>query len=319
MKIKIESKDEKKRLDKFLTEVLTDYSRSQIQKMIKSGQVMVGGKTASVHCFLKIGDEVEIGEPKEIKEEKKVSKLVKKNYDLKKMIVSENDEYLIINKPAGLTAHGADHITEETLADIIIKKYPKLKKIGDDPARPSIVHRLDKEASGLMAIPKTQDSFDNLKRQFQKRTVKKEYTALVYGQIARASGQINFPIKRSSAGHKMAALPETVRGEKDLQGARRAVTEFKIKERFINYTLLKVKIITGRTHQIRCHLNAYGFPLVGDDLYSTKKSRDMNKKNNINRVFLAATKLGFKNLAGEEVFYEIDLPGELKNFLERVK
>ncbi|MEI7513642.1 MAG: pseudouridine synthase, partial [bacterium] len=116
--------------------------------------------------------------------------------------IQENEEFIIINKPAGLLVHGANHLEEETLADLLLEKYPEIKKVGDDPIRPGIVHRLDKLASGLMVVARTQKSFDNLKEQFQKRTVKKYYTALVYGQIAKDKDEINFPILRSSKGYK---------------------------------------------------------------------------------------------------------------------
>ena len=232
--------------------------------------------------------------------------------------IFENTNFLIINKPAGLLVHGADHIKEPTLADQLLKKYPKLAKVGEDPCRPGIVHRLDKQVSGLMAVAKTQTAFDHLKKQFQDRTIIKIYTALVYGKIEKDEDKINFPIQRSSKGHKMAALPFTTKGKLTKEG-RQAITEFEIIKKFINYTLLKVKIKTGRTHQIRVHLSAYGHPVVGDNLYSTKKTREKNKKLNLGRIFLTATELSFIDLNEKQQIFKIDLPEELKIFLQQIK
>ncbi len=232
--------------------------------------------------------------------------------------IFEDKNFLVINKPAGLLVHGADHIKEPTLVDQLLKQYPALIKIGEDPIRPGIMHRLDKQVSGLMIIAKTQIAFDHLKKQFQDRTITKIYTALVYGKIEKDEDEINFPIQRSSKGHKMAALPFTTKGKLTKEG-RQAITEFEVIKKFINYTLLKVKIKTGRTHQIRVHLSAYGHPVVGDDLYGTKKTREKNRKIKLDRIFLTATELLFVGLDKEQKTFIIELPEELKIFLKHVK
>ena len=232
--------------------------------------------------------------------------------------IFNNNEFLIVNKPAGFLTHGSDRIKEETLADQLMADYPELKKIGDDPYRPGIIHRLDRLVSGLLVIARTQASFDNLKTQFQKRTITKKYTALVYGRIDKDEDKINFLIKRSTKGYKMAAIPVTSKGKKTTNG-RIAITYFIITKRYINYTLLKVKIKTGRTHQIRCHLAAYSHPLVGDDIYSTKKTRIKNKKLDCQRIFLVADELSFRDLAGRQHKFTVNLPANLKNFLKQIK
>ncbi len=337
MILKTKKEDSNKRIDKFLTEKLDNYSRSKIQKLIKQKNILVNKLEVSVHYFLKENDKIEIEPELKIKKKKEAQKEQKEN--IKISIISNVDDYLIVNKPAGLIVHGAQHIEEITLADLLVKQYPQIKNIGEDESRPGIVHRLDKNASGLMAVAKSQKSFQNLKKQFQTRKIYKEYTALVYGVLSRDYGTINFPIKRSSKGHKMAAIP------KDKQemgavlstsnkmssnlpspatlgsggGGKEAISEFEVIKKFINYTLLKVKIKTGRTHQIRVHLAAYGHPIVGDDLYSTKKTRILNKKINLGRIFLVANKLKFHNLNSELKEYEIDLPKDLKLFLKKVK
>lgn len=315
-KIRIEEQDSGQRLDVFLTEQLSDQTRNKIQKLIKQELIKINGNTVTPHQKLKSDDVIEI-ESLEAKITNPKT-ITKDEYLPKVKIIEETPEYLIIDKPAGLTVHGTKFVLGKTLVDVLLKDYPELKKIGEDPDRPGIVHRLDREVSGLMVIPRTQDSFDSLKKQFQKRTIKKRYTGLCYGAINRKEDEINFPIARSNEGYKMAALPKTVKGEENEKG-KRAITDFHVIQQFINYTLVKIKIKTGRTHQIRVHMSAYGHPLVGDDLYGTKKTREKNAKFKLGRVFLASCELEFDNLAGERKNYQIDLPNPLKEVLKKIK
>lgn len=233
-------------------------------------------------------------------------------------LIDKTDDYLIINKPAGLLTHGAKHISETTLADLLLIDFPEIADVGEDKSRPGIMHRLDRLASGLIIIAHNEESFFDLKKQFQERTINKYYTALVFGKIEKDEGEINFPIKRSAQGGKMAALPAISKGEPNFDG-RQAVSRFDVIKRFVNYTLLKVKIETGRTHQIRCHFAAYGCPLVGDDLYATKKTKAKNAKLNLGRIFLVADRLEFTDKNNERKKYALDLPLELKTFLEKTK
>lgn len=251
-------------------------------------------------------------------------------------IIKETPDYLIINKPAGLIVHGGNGINEPTLVDYLLKKYPNLKKVGEDPQRPAIVHRLDKEASGLMIIPKNNSAFEHFKEQFKSRKIEKEYTALAFGKIIKDSDTIDFPIKRSSQGHKMASIPKSNKNIKEnineenisnrskgnikaLEGSRMAITEFSIIKRLINFTLLKIKIKTGRTHQIRVHFSAYGHPLLGDNLYGNKKSKLKNSKLKMERIFLMASKLGFFDQQKKWQEFNIDLDTDLKEILSKVK
>lgn len=317
---KIKKSQVGERLDKFLTENSPDFTRSQIQKLIKQGSIVVNEEKALAHYNLKEGDKVKI-----VKTDFSVP-VVSAEKPLKTetpniKIIAEIDDYLVVNKPAGLTMHGGDSIKEKTLADFLVEKYPEIKKVGEEKNRPGIVHRLDKEASGLVAVARSQDFFLNLKEQFKSRKTEKEYTVLVYGRVDKEGDKILFPIKRAQDGFKMAAMPITDRGKENTNrlGVREAITEFKIAKRFINFTLLKAKIKTGRTHQIRVHMFAYGHPLVGDDLYNTKKTREQNKKLNLGRVFLVADKLSFYDKDGEKQTFTVGLPKELKEFLEKVK
>lgn len=299
-------------------------------------------------------------------------------------IISDQKDYLVINKPSGLIAHGGRGIKEKTLSDWLVENYPEIAKVGDDPERPGIVHRLDKEASGLMLIPKTNEAFEFFKNQFKNRKIKKEYLALVCGKINKESGIIDFPIKRSAQGFKMAAIPspknenelellrsgrgeyanyleeynkinkepneenktetkiegvkteeesiETERkteeqkinnrakgGLKALEKSRQAITEFQVVKKFINFTLIRAIIKTGRTHQIRVHFFAYGYPLLGDNLYSNKKSKIQNQKIKPDRIFLIADTLGFEDLNGEWQEFKIEMDENLEGILGRVK
>lgn len=313
MIIKITETNAGQRLDKFLTRQLKNLSRSQLQKLIKQQTITVNGLPVAPHYGLKTGDKINIKEKTFGQKKKAEIKKTEKSPNIK--IIDESDEFLVINKPAGLAVHGS---SDYALADWLVEQYPKIKQVGDDPERPGIVHRLDKDVSGLMVIAKTQAAFDNLKKQFQNRTIIKQYTALVYGKIQKSNGLINFPIRRASDGYKMAALPLTVKGQVSTLG-RRSETYFEVIKKFINYTLLKIIIKTGRTHQIRVHLSAYDHPLVGDNIYDTAKTRMQNKKLSLNRIFLIADHLVFTNLANKRQNYRISLTDELKNFLKIIK
>ena len=234
-------------------------------------------------------------------------------------IIADTKDYLVINKPAGLLAHGAPHIKEATLIDWLLQKYPEVGQVGEDLDRPGIMHRLDKDVSGLMVIAKNHASYESLKEQFKNRTITKEYTALVYGRVLKDEDEIDFPIKRSAKGYKMAAVPQNFNEENDAAKVRRAATVFSVIKRFVNFTLLKITIKTGRTHQIRVHLHAYGYPIVGDGLYNNKQSKIKNKKYNLGRVFLTSTHLEFKDLKGEEQSFSVGLPEDLIQFLTRIK
>ena len=202
MKLTIKKNNSGKRLDIFLTKTIKEYSRNQIQQLAKQGLVLVNGKTITPHYFLKTGDEVLFEKKKKINEERNINlssnpkkNIIKKiNDNLSNIkIVAKTKNYIIVNKPAGLITHGAEHIKSQTLADYFTSLYPSIKKVGDDPSRPGIVHRLDKEASGLMIVTKTQAGFDFFKNLFKKRLIEKNYTALVYGNIDINENQITFP------------------------------------------------------------------------------------------------------------------------------
>lgn len=307
--------DNNKRLDKFLTEKFPDRSRSQLQKLIKSGGVFVNEKTVSVHHFLRENDTIEINDSIEKKPShvSLIKKLIQRKPTHELMIVHDTNDFCIVNKPSGLLVHEAPGDKDTTLVDLVLKKFPAIKKIGEDPMRPGIVHRLDKEVSGLLVIAKTQNMFDHLKNQFKQRKVTKEYTALVHGTPQKHTDEITFNIDRSeTVGHKMAAVPTS--GSNDR--GKHAVTAFEITEKLGNYTLLKIMPKTGRTHQIRVHLNAYGIPIVGDLTYRPKK---LVAKIKMHRIFLHANHLEFDDLNGTRQSFDTLLPDELETILSQLR
>lgn len=248
-------------------------------------------------------------------------------------LIEENEDWLVIEKPAGLTVHAGAGIKEKTLIDFLLEDYPEIAQAGDDPKRPGIVQRLDKEVSGLMVIAKTTKGFEYLKTQFKERRVRKEYTALAFGVIDVDQEILDFPIKRSSKGYKMAALPriseEKMTNKKPtnreiglreaLDGAKDAWTQFTVLKRFTGSTLVKVRIKTGRTHQIRVHFYAFNHPLIGDKLYCNKKSKAKNQKIDLKRVFLFADYLSFKGLDGEKHEFSLPMPDDLTSFIKTLK
>lgn len=246
-------------------------------------------------------------------------------------IIENQPNFLIVYKPAGLIVHSGQGVKEEALSDILSKKFPIIKTVGDDINRPGIVHRLDKEVSGLLIIPKNNESFLFFKNLFKNRIIKKAYIALVHGQIINDEASINFPIARSKKNGKMAALPLKIADNKEKKGnrdlgnlnslslAKEAQTYFKVEKRFRNYTLLKILTSTGRTHQIRVHLSAYGHPIVGDNIYANKKCKIKNDKLKLNRIFLEANYLSFTYQDKTKWEFDENLSNCLNNFLIKLK
>ncbi len=309
--IKVPKINADERLDVFLAKKLK-ISRSQVQKMIEAEQVFVNNKLPK-----KPGDNLNADAVIEIKKAKITPAVAEKKqagkvkFDVK--IIAETPDYVVVEKPVGMLSHPTMAGEKNTLADFIVKKYPAIKKIGDDPMRPGIVHRLDKEASGLMVIARTQKMFNHLKDQFKNRTINKEYIALAHNQMPRDWDEINFPISRSETNDRMAAIPE---GE--AARGKEAKTEFLVVKNFINFSLIRVKIHTGRMHQIRVHMLAYNHPLVGDPLYFQKKQKKVWDEK-LGRLFLHSTKLGFNDLSGERQEFDSPLPKELDEFLKLLK
>jgi 23S rRNA pseudouridine1911/1915/1917 synthase len=306
MLIKIKPEQIDQRLDKVLTENLP-ITRSQIKKLILAGKILLNGELTSVHHFLRAGDEVKVLDS-DIKHITRVKKL-EPNSAVKFKVVFEDDNILAIEKPAGLLIHPTEEMEPKTLAAGLLAKYPKIAKVGDNELRPGIVHRLDKNVSGLILVTKTQKAFDFFKKKFQARKVKKIYTALVHGKMERQEGTIDLPIARSKTKGKMAVKSQE-------QGGKEAITNYTVVKQFNNFALLDVEILTGRTHQIRAHLNALQHPVVGDKLYTQKWVKE---KLDIDRPFLHASYLSFKNIDGKKLEFKSKLPLKLQKILNELK
>lgn len=302
----------KLRLDRFLAEQVTQTSRSKIQKDIEAGAVLVNSQKILEGKFVvRKGDQVEYEqvEPEEIQAQ-----------ELEMNIVFENDDLLIIDKLAGLVVHPAPGYKGPTLAQGLMYKYAGIKIVGEDTARPGIVHRLDKDTSGVMLVAKTQSMFEHLKDAFAARKIKKEYITLLAGHLPNKHGFIHDPIGRHPTDFRKMA---TVRATE----AKEAITEYSILEYLDapqksplqpvdEYTLVRVKLHTGRTHQIRVHFSSLGLPVAGDTLYGSRNQAAKQKNLGINRQFLHAQKIEVQMPDGSWIEAHAELPSDLKEILK---
>jgi 23S rRNA pseudouridine1911/1915/1917 synthase len=294
-------KEENERLDVFLTACLPEFSRSRLQGLIRNGFVCVDGEPVT-----KTGRDLEAGERVEIRIPAPVpSGLVAENVHLD--IIFENDDLLVVNKPAGMVVHPSPGHDSGTLVHAILGHVPGLEGIGGEE-RPGIVHRLDKETSGLIVIAKNEQAHRWLQDQFRTRTVEKIYLALVDGKPPTPSGRVEAPIGRNTTHRKLMSVVPPEKG-------RAAVSEYRTLESFPAHSLLEVHPLTGRTHQIRVHMAFLGCPVTGDNVYGKKKpSVDLD------RHFLHAFKLKI-TLPGEKEprDFEAPPPLELQLILEQLR
>ncbi|AFY43742.1 RluA family pseudouridine synthase [Nostoc sp. PCC 7107] len=251
------------RLDRYLAEELPDISRSRIQQFIEQGNVQVNDQVCtSKKVNVKAGDRITLqipeAQPLELQAE-----------DIPLDILYEDDQLLILNKPAGLVVHPAPGHYDGTLVNALLAHCPNLPGIGG-VQRPGIVHRLDKDTTGAIAIVKTDIAYQHLQAQLQAKTAQREYLGVVYGAPKTQSGKIDFPIGRHPQDRKkMAVVPVE-------EGGRAAVTHWQVLERLGNYTLIHFQLETGRTHQIRVHSAKIGHPIVGDPVYGSGRSVGVN-------------------------------------------
>ncbi|MFZ1627248.1 MAG: RluA family pseudouridine synthase [Candidatus Moraniibacteriota bacterium] len=255
------------RLDRFLIETCPNLSRAAIQSLIAAGSVVIDGK-AMVRSGLRMKPGMMVYLSGISQSRKPVPSLIEKAPT--PTLVAETETFLAIFKPAGIAMHPAGNSRQKTVTDWITTTYPQIIGVGEDEKRPGMVHRLDKDTSGLVLIAKSNKAFKALKKLFQERKIEKIYFALVYGNLATASGSINLPIGRVK-GAKKRAVPA---GKREFAGELRdALTEYSLHTRYTGYDFLSVQPKTGRTHQIRVHLSALGYPIVGDCLYRFKEHR----------------------------------------------
>ena len=283
------------RLDKFVGEKGVELSRTHAQKLIADGYITVNGRVAKASLKLNIGDRVDIIIPPA-----PPSLLSPEAIPLN--ILYEDADLLVVDKPAGLTVHPAPGHPDHTLVNAILFHFPHLADISDS-LRPGIVHRLDRDTSGVMLVAKNAVAQANLIDQFKARTIVKAYLVLVKGRLTPERGIIEAPVGRDPRNRKRMAV---------VAAGREARTEYQVVKYIGSYTLLEIIPQTGRTHQIRVHLAAIGYPVAGDPIYGVKSPH-------LSRQFLHACRLGFKlPSTGEYVEFKSELPSDLEQALEDI-
>jgi 23S rRNA pseudouridine1911/1915/1917 synthase len=287
------------RLDAYIASVDENLSRMTVKKLIEESKVLVNGNIAKSSYKVKEKDVIELEEP-----EAKTVDIVAQDIPID--IVYEDNDIIVVNKPKGLVVHPANGNWDGTLVNAIMAKCKdSLSGIGGE-IRPGIVHRLDKDTSGLLIIAKNDKAHLNLSEQIKDRKVKKVYYALVRGVVSENDATINMPIARSTKDRKKMAVDKN---------GKEAITHFKVLERFDKYTLLEVKIDTGRTHQIRVHLSQIGYPVVGDEVYSNGKNEF-----GVHGQLLHAKSLDFTHPStGKKMHLEAELPEEFQSVLKQLR
>jgi 23S rRNA pseudouridine1911/1915/1917 synthase len=283
------------RLDKFVGERCPELSRTHAQQLIQDGFITVNGKAVKPSLKLNIGDKIDIVIPPA-----PPSRLEPENIPLH--IIYEDADLLLVDKPAGLPVHPAPGHPSHTLVNAVLSYLPALAADAD-AVRPGIIHRLDKDTSGLLLVAKNRPAQANLSQQFKNRVVKKTYITLVKGKLTPEKGAIEAAIGRDPSHRQRMAV---------VSKGREARTEYRVIKYIGNYSLLEIKPETGRTHQIRVHLAAIGFPIVGDATYGLKAPR-------LPRQFLHASKIAFRlPSTGACVEFESPLPPDLEQFLKEI-
>lgn len=303
---KIAASDSGVRLDAFLAGHIPDWSRSRLQRLIEDGDVVVNGASTRASYKLRAADEVEVEltpSPTET--------FAPENIPVN--VVYEDDQIIVIDKPAGLVVHPAPGIPSGTLANALAYHFQQLSSKGGS-ARPGIVHRLDRDTSGLLVAAKTEIAHERLGDQFRARQVYKLYLALVHGSPPADAGRVEQPIARDPTNRtRMSVVPN----------GRAALSIYRVRQRYHRFTLLEVELKTGRQHQIRVHLAWLKHPVVGDEVYgggrdktvvSVKLRAEIRK---LHRQFLHAQQLAFDHpITNERLRFNSPLPAELQNFLD---
>lgn len=286
------------RIDAFIAEN-TDISRSRAVKLIEAGSVTLNGKTVNKKAALKAGDTVEIIVPEAVPLEAQAQ-------EIPLDILYEDNDLLVVNKPKGMVVHPAAGNFEGTLVNALLAHCKgSLSGIGG-VMRPGIIHRIDKNTSGLLMVAKNDNSHKHLAAQIKEHSFVREYEAVVYGNVKNDEGTINAPIGRHPVHRKKMAVTD--------KNSKEAVTHYKVINRYNGFTHIRCKLETGRTHQIRVHMSYIGHPLAGDDVYGPKK---VIKE--LEGQCLHAKKLGFVHPNGKEMEFESELPEYFSVFLSKLE
>ncbi|TMC22908.1 MAG: RluA family pseudouridine synthase [Chloroflexi bacterium] len=288
------------RLDRFLVSALEQLSRTGVQQLIADGQVLVNGRLTKASYALRAGDSIEMLQALPVAQQQQV-----KPQALPLDICYEDDDLFVINKAAGMVVHPAPGHADDTLVNALVAYYPALQQM-EEGQRPGIVHRLDRDTSGLLVVARNTGTQAALVEQMKRHEVVKRYLALVEGIVELEKGSIDAPIGRDPRHRQQMTITVT--------DSRQARTHFWVLKRFHRHTLLRLQLETGRTHQIRVHLQAIGHPVVGDPIYGAKAVR---KRMALQRQFLHAQQLEFVHpTSGVKMSFEAPLPPDLQAILE---
>jgi len=292
------------RLDAYLVSQIPNWSRARLQRLIDNEDVLVNGKSAKSSYRLRVKDLIEV----------ELYTLPSDAFtpeDLPLDIVYEDEAIVVVNKPAGLVVHPAAGINTGTLANALAFHFQNLPSAGS--VRPGIVHRLDRDTSGLMVVAKTDEAMEHLADQFRERTVFKSYVALVHGRLDAETGVIDQPLARDTSNRTRMAV---------VRGGRGALSIYKVRRRYQRFTLVDIELKTGRTHQIRVHLAWLRHPVVGDETYGGGRDNTIQDAQlraqikGLGRHFLHAEKLAFDHpKTGARLEFEAALPMELSGLL----
>ena len=294
----LEVEEDNIRLDAYISKQVSELSRTMIQKLIESGDILVNGSKKKLSYKVCGGDKITINIP-EVKE------VNLKPQDIPVEVIYEDNDIIVVNKPKGMVVHPANGNPDGTLVNAIMAMCKdSLSGIGGE-LRPGIVHRIDKDTSGLLIVAKNDKAHIEMSNQIKNHEVKKIYIALVRGNVGEDEATIDMPIGRSTKDRKKMAV---------VKNGKEAVTHFKVIKRYGKYTLLEIKIDTGRTHQIRVHMAEIGHPVVGDMVYSNGKN-DFG----VEGQMLHAKSLDFKHpITGKHMHLEAELPEYFKNVIKQL-
>ena len=288
------------RLDKYLAEQFPEQTRSYLQKLIKEGKVLVGGKCVKSGYQLSSGEEVTVNIPEPVELEIEPQKM-----DLD--IVYEDADVILINKPKGMVVHPAPGHTTDTLVNGLLYHCKDNLSGINGVARPGIVHRIDRDTTGILIVCKNDMSHNSIAAQLKEHSINRRYRALVHGNLKDDTGTVEGPIGRHPIDRKKMAINE--------RNGKPAVTHYTVLEHFGNYTLIECKLETGRTHQIRVHMSSIGHPLVGDEVYGPAKCPFK-----LQGQCLHAMILGFVHpRTGEYMEFSADLPEYFENLLRKLR